>query len=338
VSRPNPFLFVVGCPRSGTTLLQRMLDHHHRLAVANDTHFVPRCLEKASPLSLEPARKGQGVPLTAELLEAVIGYHRFHRLGLEEPEVRLAARGGADYAGFVGALYARFAGKRGKQLGGEKTPDYVRRLPLLHGLFPHAKIVHIVRDGRDVALSVLDWADEKKGPGRLDLWRCEPVAACALWWRWQVLSGRNDAAQLPRGRYTELIYEQLVAAPEKVLTELSEFLELPMCRGMLEFHVGRTRSDPGASAKSNWLPPVQGLRDWRRQMPMRDLELFEALAGDLLQQLGYERTVSRVSPAVARVAADCSTWWGEFLERRQGKSQRRLRRARRAVAAAGGTA
>lgn len=333
----SPFLFVVGCPRSGTTLLQRMLDHHSLLAVANDTHFIPRCLEKAVPHQLHRARDGRQVPLSRELVDAVVDYHRFHRLGLGDEEARDAADGIDTYTGFVAALYDRFARSRGKWLGGEKTPDYVRRLPLLAGLFPHAKIIHIMRDGRDVALSVLDWADDKKGPGRFELWRSEPVATCALWWRWQVLAGRTDAARLPAGTYTEVFYEQLVVDPAHSLTGLSAFLGIPMCDRMLDYHVGRTRFDPGASAKSNWLPPVQGLRDWRRQMPVENVELFEALAGDLLEQLGYERTTSRVSPSIARRAADCSEWWSRFLERRAAKARKRARRARRAVVARGGT-
>jgi hypothetical protein len=332
----SPFLFVVGCPRSGTTLLQRMLDHHSLLAVANDTHFIPRCLEKTAPLSVEQACAGLDVPLTIALVDAVVGYHRFHRLGLGEDDVRSAASRVASYGGLVAGLYDRFARSRGKRFGGEKTPDYVRRLRLLSGLFPQAKIVHIVRDGRDVALSVLDWADEKKGPGRIELWHTEPLATCALWWRWQVLTGTADATSLPQGSYHELRYEHLVADPNRSLTTLSAFLGIPMCERMLTFHQGRTRFDPGASAKSNWLPPVQGLRDWRRQMSARDVELFEALAGDLLQQLGYERTTLRISPSIARRAADCSEHWARFLDRRSGKAKKRLQRARRAVATHGG--
>jgi len=64
----------------------------------------------------------------------------------------------ATYREFVTALYDTFAHQNGKPLAGEKTPDYVRRLPLLHALFPWSRSVHIVRDGRNVALSLIDWA------------------------------------------------------------------------------------------------------------------------------------------------------------------------------------
>ena len=167
----NPYFFVVGCPRSGTTLLQRMLDHHPQLAVANDTHFIPKGVEKMIG--------GNDPPLTPEHIEKVLGYRRFHRLGLSEAIVLKAAAKARTYGEFVSALYSEFGKLCGKQIAGEKTPDYVRHLPFLHALFPWVKTIHIIRDGRDVALSTLEWAREDKGPAGLpsggkNRWRFVP--------------------------------------------------------------------------------------------------------------------------------------------------------------------
>ena len=305
----NPYVFVVGCPRSGTTLLQRMLDNHPHLAVANDSHFIPRVLEKLAPGSIDDAIAGRAVPLTPELVAGARHYHRFHRLGLDDEQVEGAARGATSYREFVSALYTEFAGISGKPLGGEKTPDYVRKLPILCGLFPDTKIVHIIRDGRDVALSLLDWAHEKKGPGRLELWREQPVAVSALWWRWQVRAGRSSGAELGADRYHEVRYEDLVADPEPGLRRVSDFLGLPFAPRMLRFHVGKAKPDRALSAKSAWLPPTSGLRDWRRQMAEADVQLFEALAGDLLGELGFEESSDQPPAEIARLAARCSAWW-----------------------------
>jgi hypothetical protein len=78
---------------------------------------------------------------------------------------------------------------------------------------------------------------------------------------------------------------------------------------MLTYHEGKTRSKSGLSSKKAWLPPTPGLRDWRTQMAERDRELFQALAGDLLAELGYERSARRSSPEVATVADHCRRWW-----------------------------
>jgi hypothetical protein len=314
----NPYLFVVGCPRSGTTLLQRMLDNHPQLAVANDSHFIPRVVEDV-PIGVDPL-------LTPGLVERVRTYRRFYRLGLPDVAVRRAAREARTYREFVSALYSEYGRLRGKPFAGEKTPDYVRHLPRLHVLFPWARFVHIIRDGRDAALSILEWARRDKGPSRFELWEEEPVAVCALWWRWLVTTGRRDGRALGPARYREVRYEDLVARPETTLRELASFLGLPYAPEMVAFHEGKTRREPGLSAKKAWLPPTPGLRDWRTQVSERDAQLFEALAGDLLSELGYERSVGTPSSSTAAIAEHCRRWWESEMARRRAKQASRLSR------------
>jgi hypothetical protein len=302
----NPYLFVVGCPRSGTTLLQRMLDSNPLLAVSNDPHFIPFA---------PGVRDGSDPPVTPELVDWLLSYRTFARLGLDEPTVRTAAASARTYAQLVTALYDAFGRERGKLLAGEKTPRYVRYLPLLHALFPGARIVHLVRDGRDVALSTLEWARRDRGPGRFRLWNEHPLAVCALSWRWHVTTGMRDGARLGE-LYSEVRYEDVVGAPGPTLRRLAARLGLPFSEEMLAFHVGRRRHEPGLSAKDAWLPPTPGLRDWRSQLSTADRELFEALAGDLLSQLGYERACEAISPQVASQAARYrAAWEAELRER-----------------------
>jgi Sulfotransferase family len=306
--RQLPYVFIVGCPRSGTTLLQRMLDHHPLLAVANDTHFIPRVVDP----------EGGDVALSPDIVDRVLDYHRFGRLGLDDAAVRRVASHTRTYAEFVGGLYAEFGIRRGKPLAGEKTPDYVRYLPLLRRLFPWSKVVHIVRDGRDVALSALHWARPDKGPGRFALWPEDPVAVCALWWRWQVTSGLRGGRDW-EPRYEEVRYEDLVTRPRETVERLCVFLQLPFVPDVLAYHVGKQREEPDLSAKSAWLPPTSGLRDWRSQMSVRDTEMFEALAGDLLSSLGYERATGAPTPPVAALAQRYRSWWEAELKRRREK-------------------
>lgn len=316
VALKNPYLFLVGCPRSGTTLLQRMLDNHPQLAVSNDSHFIPR--------AIAPFAAGTDPPLTAELVERVLRYHRFGRLGIPEPVAREASARAGTYGQFVSELYSEYARLRGKDLAGEKTPDYVRHLPLLNSLFPRARVIHIIRDGRDVALSTLEWAREDKGPGKFALWREQPVAVCALWWQWQVETGRREGARLEPEIYREVRYEDLVARPEATLRSLSEFLELPFAPEMVSFHAGKTKSDPRLTAKSAWLPATPGLRDWRTEMPPADTALFESIAGDLLSELGYEKNIDVTAPETEETARVCRAWWDAELDARRRKLESRL--------------
>jgi Sulfotransferase family len=314
----NPFLFVVGCPRSGTTLLQRMLDAHPQLAVANDTHFIPRALEAVRPGSLEDEDALFDASILPELISWVRGYYRFARLGLDETSFAQAAVSARSYREFVSLLYGQLARQHGKELGGEKTPDYVRHLPLLHRLFPWARSVHIIRDGRDVALSIVEWAcrdGRPRGPAKLALWSEQPVAMCALWWRWQVRLGRQSRSVLPPGAYHEVRYEALVEDAEGVLRSVVSFLGLPFSNRMLSFNEGKVRHKEGLSAKKAWLPPTPGLRDWRTQMKPNDAELFEALAGDLLCELEYPRAFETPSARTGELAQRYRTWWEENFKK-----------------------
>jgi hypothetical protein len=296
-----PYVFVVGCPRSGTTLLQRMLDAHPMLTVSNDTHFIPRALDKV--------KTDTNLSLTPELVDFVRHYKRFRRLGISDAAVDLAAQQSSTYPEFVSALYAARAQASGKLLAGEKTPDYVRRIPVLHRLFPSARFIHIIRDGRDVALSTLQWAHEKKGPGRYALWQDYPLAVCALWWAWQVNSGREEGAALGAGVYLEVRYEDLVANPEENMARITHFLNLPYAQEMVAFHAGKTRKAEGLSAKSAWLPVTGGLRAWDVEMAPEDQALFQTLAGNLLDALEYEKANVAANPGIMTTANHCREWW-----------------------------
>ena len=298
----NPFVFVVGCPRSGTTLLQRMLDNHPQLTVANDTHFITRAAKRVLRKEPQPL-------LTPELLDAVISYRRFYRMGLDEAEVTKAAESCPDYAEFVSRLYSLRGQKEGKPLSGEKTPDYCRKIPVLHRLFPAARFVHIIRDGRNTALSALNWASATKGPGKWSLWNKDPVGTCALWWRWQAGTGQHDGDLLGGDFYLRVKYEELVAHPEDELQVIASFLGIPNSDAMANYHAGKTKYAPGLSAKSAWLPPVKNLRNWRNKMPAEDIDVFEGIAGDLLRANGYSCLGNPTSEAVASRVEHCLAWW-----------------------------
>jgi hypothetical protein len=121
----------------------------------------------------------------------------------------------------------------------------------------------------------------------------------------------------------------LVERPHETLEGLCRFLDLPFAPETLAYHVGRQWKEPGLSAKKAWLPPTPGLRDWRSQMSERDTAVFEALAGDLLSSLGYERTTVVPPPAVRALAQRYRSRWEAELERRRAKQLAKHRAAAR---------
>ena len=168
----NPYVFMVGCPRSGTTLLKRMVDAHPQLAVPPETHWIPRFYTKRVGLTEEGF-------VTAKLIDKLVGYHRFSELKVdrEELESLLAPGRWVSYADFVSAIFDRYGRSEGKPFVGDKTPTYVRRIPLLHALWPKARFVHLIRDGRDVCLSMLAWNRVSRASGRIGT----PTSAWSAW-------------------------------------------------------------------------------------------------------------------------------------------------------------
>ena len=277
----NPYVFFVGCPRSGTTLLGRMGNAHRELAVVHETRWIPRTFERREGLA------ANGV-VTPSLVDRLCETRSLKPLGIDAAEMKtmIRAHQGDPFSEFVTALFDLYGRRRGKRLVGDKSPGYVRYLPMLHDMWPEARFVHIFRDGRDVCLSVLDW---RKGATHFSTFEEDPVTTTGVWWEWYVQLGREAGSRFGPNLYHEIRYESLVADPEREAVRLCHFLGIPYDRAMLRFHEGRTRSKPGLSTKSAWLPVTGGLRDWRTQMDPSDVLRFEAAAGDLLDELGYPR-------------------------------------------------
>jgi Sulfotransferase family len=288
----NPYVFFVGCPRSGTTLVQRIGDAHPKLAVIHEADWLPKFYERRIGVAPDGT-------VTPELIRHLVAHRRFARLELDPARVEALLDGGTkDYAGFVSELFDLHGRDKAKPFVGVKSPGYVRHLPTLHSLWPEAKVVHLIRDGRDVALSVLDWKKGERTAGRFSTWHEDPLTTSALWWEWHVRLGCEAARDLGQEQYYELRYESLVAEPEAECRKLCRFLRLPYDDSMLRFHQGRMRPQPGRGAKGSWLPVTRGLRSWAEQMRSGDVARFEAAVGPLLDELGY------TAGAQARVSDD----------------------------------
>ncbi len=294
----NPYLFIVGCPRSGTTLLQRMINAHPQIAVTPESHWIPRLIEKPW------AQTAEGT-VTRKLIRRLIAHPKFARLRISREQVKKLAPKGRDesYPCLVTRILDLYAKAQGKPLVGDKTPDYVRSIGLLHTLWPAARFVHLIRDGRDVCLSMLEWPKVHPRPGNFATWKQDPVSTAAWWWQLNVQLGRQARKSLGPKLYHELRYESLVACPRKQCEELFDFLNLPFDEAVLQFHAGQPEADPGLEKKRVGLPVTSGLRNWQSEMSAQDLERFEAIAGNLLDELHYPRAVPQPPTAALEHAS-----------------------------------
>jgi hypothetical protein len=291
----KPCLFLVGCARSGTTLLERIVNAHPQVVLTPEIHWITRYLYEGPWLDLNR-------PLTSQHVQALIAHKkRFRQLECTAQEFTgLLDNGQATPAvRFLERLFDVYGHLKGKPLVGNKTPALVRHLAALNGAWPEAKFVHLLRDGRDVCLSVLNWYHADRASGRYATYGADAVVTTALWWARKVLLGQQSGRRLGAELYYELRYEDLIANPAETCSKLCAFLGIAYDPNMLEFHVGRTKNDPQLDAKRAWRPITPGLRDWRTQLPAADCERFEAVTGDLLDLLGYPR--AHPSPAPAAV-------------------------------------
>jgi hypothetical protein len=315
----GPPVFVVGCGRSGTTMLRMMLDSHPDLAIPGESHFLPS-LARRRPGYLT----GETVDAAA-LADEIVGIPHWKRWGTGEDLVhrRVAALKEPSFADVIEAVYMAYADARSKQRWGDKTPIYVRSIELLAELFPTARFVHVVRDGRDVALSYLSVP-----------WGPRSLRQAAYKWRRDAGDGKK-AERLLGPRYAEVRYDDLVGDTQSVLRRLCGFLELPYDLRMLEYHKTaheRIQSEPENTSfhGSVTKPPTSGLRNWRDAMPPRDIKTFEAIAGDLLEEFGFERLFP--APPSSRRAAASVAFAVMRARERAGGARKAIRRLGKSVA------
>ncbi|MES2877612.1 MAG: sulfotransferase [Pseudomonadota bacterium] len=279
-----PFPVIVGVPRSGTTLLRLMLDAHPDLAIPPETGFLisPHILQStARPVEIAgkltafppeaPAWRDFGIS-SAYFLQAVETL---------SPDACLAD--------VLRLFYQTYSGRFGKSRGGDKTPSYLLHMPAIASVLPEAHFIHILRDGRDVALS---WRETWFAPSR-------DIPYLVKQWGEMIRTARSQTAGL---FYLEVRYEDLVSSPAEVLSDICSFIGLDFHSDMLLYHqrsaerlkehLGRyttdgdlivSREERLQQQRQTMKPPdIQRIGSWRHILSTEDCKECQIYAGDLL--------------------------------------------------------
>jgi hypothetical protein len=282
---------IVGSPRSGTTLLRFMLDSHPEVAIPPETGF----------LLLGEHLIGEGSDLRERFADAVTAFPpeapSWPEFGIPAESFRRELAGLRPFSIAEGfrLFYRMYAARFGKPRYGDKTPGYSRHLRTIERLLPEARFVHLIRDGRDVAVSLrLRWFS----PGH-------DVDTQARYWQENVLTARAQGAGCRH--YLELRYEDLLRAPEAALRRVCAFLGLSYHPAMLRYHerTPERLREHGARARPDGTllvtreerlrqqemttrpPDLSRIGAWRQSLSRDECLRFEELAGDLLRDLGY---------------------------------------------------
>jgi hypothetical protein len=247
-------IFNVGSRRSGTFWLQRIVTAHPQVAaVPSETHLFSHGI----------------APLVDRFHHAPLAPEQVGSTFIEREVLVDALRDLCDtvFAGMLGA---------GKERLAERTPLHALNTGLIADVYPDGRIVHIIRDGRDVTRSLLahPW-----GPGS--------VADAAREWRTSIEAARAGAHG--SDRYLEIRYEDLLAEPAAGIGELYRWLGLPVDDAILDGALAEAK----VSRNLDPMRTAPGAGKWRGGFTRKDLDAFEEVAGELLYALGYERVEAR---------------------------------------------
>ncbi|MGP2442020.1 sulfotransferase family protein [Streptomyces sp. JW3] len=313
-------VFLLGCPRSGTTLLQLMLHAHPRIALPPENRFVLPAYERR----LRFGDLGRRANRTA-LAEWITGRAetRFHELGLDARTVAARITDGPPTLGSALATTLRaYAEQHGKSRWGDKRPAYALHVPEILRLFPDAQFVHLVRDGRDCVASLLG----------MPWWHAGFHEAVATWA--QVMdTTRRHARRLGSDSWHELRYEDLLTDPEPVLRSLCGYLGEAYAPTMTEPH---RLAEVAVPARKTWHRHTHGALDasrsgtWRQRLTPDQIRLCEAAFGDRLTRAGYQP-----SGAVRPDPAELLRYRRTAALRRAAHARRRLRDRRARLREAG---
>ncbi|TDD69747.1 sulfotransferase family protein [Actinomadura rubrisoli] len=309
-------IFVLGCPRSGMTMLQRMLHTHARIAIPAETRF----LLPAYAARCEFGDLGDRENRRA-LAEWITGRRatRFHGLGLDADEVVEEIVAGPPTLGSALAIVFRaYARRFSKPRWGDKRPSYSGHVGTLLRMFPDAQFVHLVRDGRDCVASLREMP-----------WYKHDVHHAVAAWREAIDTGRRLAARLGPDAYYELQYERLVADPADELIRLCGFLGE-------DYDPAMTRPQglaaPTVPPQRKWhertnTGPVTSSRvgSWAQRLEPWEIGLAEAAFGERLAEYGYEPS-GLPGPSAAQLARFTRTSTHRRMAQRKADLRERWQR------------
>jgi hypothetical protein len=281
----KPPVFIVGCPRSGTSYLYHLL-----LSAGGFAEF--RTQMNVFDV-LEPIYGNLGVVKNkTKMIDEWLRTKAFSSSGLEADAIKAKVLSECGSASdFLRIVMEEIARKQGLDRWIDSTPTNIPHLLRIKKDFLDARVIHIIRDGRDVALSL-----DKRGWSRPLPWhRDKALLAAGLYWEWIVRKGRQFGSAL-QSDYLEVRYEDLVREPAETLRLVGDFLQHDLnYERIQQAGIGSVKI-PLTSFKEELqrgqFAPLGRWKD-KNKFPPDRLVLFECLVGDYLQQLGYALSANR---------------------------------------------
>jgi hypothetical protein len=276
-------VFVLGSPRSGTTLLYDMLLSAGGFAVyLAESNVFNLLIPRFGDLSNQATRE--------RLRDAWLNSRLFRASGLEAQSIRSRLEECRNGGEFLRTVMQEICSTQGMPRWAENSPEGMLYLPLIKQLIPDALFVHIIRDGRDVATSL----------GKLRYVRAFPwedrhgLLGCGLYWEWMVEHGRNFARTVPSD-YMEVRFEQLLARPQETLDQIGAFIGQQLDYEVIQQVAYGSVKKPNTSFRQEAPVDFNPVGRWRKSFSEEQLLRFERLVGKTLSELGYELSTNAAS-------------------------------------------
>ncbi|MEV4282749.1 sulfotransferase family protein [Actinoplanes xinjiangensis] len=269
-------IFVVGCPRSGTTMLQLMLHAHPRIALPPETRFLLAAYQKRAEFG-----DLTGAAQRHELARFIVESSQFEDLGLDPDETTEAIVAGPPTLGSAfGVVFRMYSQRFGKPRWGDKRPLYLRHLPTILRLFPDAQIINIMRDGRDCVASL------KETP-----WKPSDFDTLIDYWAQSADASLLAARRYPEDVYHQVRYEDLVADPEPHLRRICAFLDEEYDPAMSAPNKLASVAVPEYKTwhtLTHQAPTTERIQSWRTRLTDEELRRCEEVFGERLAKFGYQ--------------------------------------------------
>lgn len=279
--------FIVGVERSGTTLLAAIINRHSQICVTPETKFFQylygyrrglKGFQKDWPASLDSImRKMKSTPDWQPSFNEI--YQRFNNASMA-PEI----------GEILKAIGNSIAEKRNKKLWLEKTPNHIRYLKQIRNFFPNAPIIHIVRDGRDVAES----------HSRME-WQKGSYFNCLMEWKDGIQ--KAEEFMVSDKQFENIRFEDLIGDTEKTVRSICEFLGVEFEPEMLEPDGSEHNLiEVGMKHKEFVRGPITAdkLMIWKKVFPIEIQQFTTMILGDYLKKWRYENYF-RTFPQVIRI-------------------------------------
>lgn len=279
-NKTYPPIFVIGSARSGTSILSKLIREYLNVSFGTESQFIVRIYRRLHLYG--NLKEGENLKNLLSDIGKERCFQRWRKFGYKYDFERIYARiQERSYAGVLDAIFSDLATHTNRMRWGDKTPEYVYDLDILYHLFPYAKFIHIVRDGRDVALSNFKVHFGAKN-----------IGMAALEWHRQMECVIKFRRKLNAYQFFEIRYEDFLEDPISIFMKLMSFLEIDDANGKIQSRIEEFL--PKELKRGNCFK-------WKTQLERREQEIFEHINFHYLHNYNYT-TITKGDKKVSKAS------------------------------------